>query len=566
MTRLSSFKNPVRCLGFVLAMLLAATTSFGQTTSFTYQGRIADGGTVANGNYDLQFGLWTSVSGGSQVGTTQSNNAVAVNNGVFTVSLDFGANAFPGASRFLEIALRPAGVGSLTVLSPRQPITSTPYAIRSLNAVSADSVPAAGVPSGSGNYIQNSDSPLAQATSNFNISGSGSADILQANQFFIRGDRVLSVNGETASDSLFVGVGTGQNQIVTGGNVFVGQRAAFANVTGVENTFVGNNAGANNSTGNSNVFVGNGVAFANLKGSRNAFFGNGAGGLNTTGNRNTLLGDSAGVGSNNLTNATAIGAQAEVDANNALVLGSINGINNAAADTRVGIGLTAPVFKLHVVDSANTGLRVQTNGGGGTVASFGGNGDFQIDAVNIVGGRFLVKENGQVGIGTNAPLRLLHVNGRARIGSIPIESSTGSVCFNALGDLLQCGASSLRLKKNVSSYHAGLDVVRRLRPISFNWKEDGLADIGLAAEEVSQVAPSFTYTDVNDEVVGVKYDRLNILFINAIKEQQQQIEKQQKQIAALQTTNADLGMRLRTVEKRLRKKRPLRRTHKSIKP
>src|SRR4029450_2784805 len=60
------------------------------------------------------------------------------------------------------------------------------------------------------------------------------------------------------------------------------------------------------------------------------------------------------------------------------------GLSDAAGS--VGIGTSGPTFKLHVVDPANTGLRVQTNAGGGTVASFGGNGDFQIDAVNGAGG------------------------------------------------------------------------------------------------------------------------------------------------------------------------------------
>src|SRR5262249_30304998 len=123
---------------FVAALLMMlcvfATTAFSQTPSFTYQGRLIDGGTAANGNYDLQFALWDSLNGGAQVGSTQGLNTVAVSNGVFTVSLDFGANAFNGANRFLEISARPSGVGSFTPLTPRQPITSTPYAVRSLSA------------------------------------------------------------------------------------------------------------------------------------------------------------------------------------------------------------------------------------------------------------------------------------------------------------------------------------------------------------------------------------------------------------------------------------------------
>src|SRR6267143_1225134 len=163
----------VGALFMVLCLFAGASTAFAQTTSFTYQGRLTDGGTPANGNYDLQFVLFDSLSGGAQVGSTQTLNTVAVSNGVFTVSLDFGASAFTGASRFLEIGARPTGSGSFTLLTPRQQITSTPYAVRSLNAASADSIPASGVPAGSGNYIQNTTSP--QSVSNFNISGNGTA-------------------------------------------------------------------------------------------------------------------------------------------------------------------------------------------------------------------------------------------------------------------------------------------------------------------------------------------------------------------------------------------------------
>jgi hypothetical protein len=68
-----------------------------------------------------------------------------------------------------------------------------------------------------------------------------------------------------------------------------------------------------------------------------------------------------------------------------------------------------------------------------------------------------------------------------------------------------CGAgSSLRFKTNVHPFVSGLDIVRRLRPITFNWKQDGRPDIGLGAEDVAKVAPSFTFTDSKGEVTGVK--------------------------------------------------------------
>lgn len=65
------------------------------------------------GDCDFQFSLWDDVSGGTQVGTTQTRTNVAMSNGYFTIpDLDFGAGAFQGDARWLAIAVRcPAGSG-----------------------------------------------------------------------------------------------------------------------------------------------------------------------------------------------------------------------------------------------------------------------------------------------------------------------------------------------------------------------------------------------------------------------------------------------------------------------
>jgi hypothetical protein len=236
------------CLGLIF--FTASSLVQAQSTSFTYQGALSDGGTLANGNYDLQFSLWDGGSGGTQIGSTQTQNAVQVSNGIFSVTLDFGANAFSGGARFLEISTRPAGVGSLTLLSPRQPVTSTPYAIRSLSSTTAntatDATQLGGTPASqfvqttdarlsdprpptpnSSSYIQNTST---QQSANFSISGSGttggtlSGNILNATtQFNLNGTRVLHAPGT--------------------GNLFGGASAGAANTTGQRNSFFGTLAG-----------------------------------------------------------------------------------------------------------------------------------------------------------------------------------------------------------------------------------------------------------------------------------------------------------------------------------
>ncbi|HEX8472733.1 MAG TPA: tail fiber domain-containing protein [Pyrinomonadaceae bacterium] len=127
-----------------LLMLFAAHPAQAQGSAFTYQGRLTNGGAPSNGSYELEFKLFDTASGGTQQPqpspvTLQFTGAqaVTVTNGVFTVQLDFGADAFPGTPRFLEIGVRNVGDASFTTLSPRQPIAATPYAIRSVSAATA---------------------------------------------------------------------------------------------------------------------------------------------------------------------------------------------------------------------------------------------------------------------------------------------------------------------------------------------------------------------------------------------------------------------------------------------
>jgi len=99
-------------------------------TAFTYQGQLRKDGNPVNGTCDFQFSLWDAATGGAQIGSTQTKTGVNVSNGFFTVQLNFGAGAFQGDARWLQIAVCcPAGSGSYTTLSPRQPLTPAPYAL-----------------------------------------------------------------------------------------------------------------------------------------------------------------------------------------------------------------------------------------------------------------------------------------------------------------------------------------------------------------------------------------------------------------------------------------------------
>lgn len=99
------------------------------SSAFTYQGQLTDNGLNVNGNYDFTFKLFNAESGGSQVGATDFVGGVPVEDGVFTVSLDFGTTPFDGQQLWLEIEARESGQPAYTQLSPRQPLNATPYAL-----------------------------------------------------------------------------------------------------------------------------------------------------------------------------------------------------------------------------------------------------------------------------------------------------------------------------------------------------------------------------------------------------------------------------------------------------
>lgn len=116
-----------------LCSLIGAAPLQAQSTAFTYQGRLTSGGSPATGSFDFQFTLFATATSSTPRGGPLAMNAVGVTNGVFTVPLDFGAEAFVFPDRWLEIAVCPANNGTFSTLTPRQPITPTPYAMTAFN-------------------------------------------------------------------------------------------------------------------------------------------------------------------------------------------------------------------------------------------------------------------------------------------------------------------------------------------------------------------------------------------------------------------------------------------------
>ena len=110
---------------------------------------------------------------------------------------------------------------------------------------------------------------------------------------------------------------------------------------------------------------------------------------------------------------------------------------------------------------------------------------------------------------------------------------TRQLCQNQFDEISVCG-SSARFKTGIKGFDSGLSLIKRLRPVSFAWKTSGTLDFGLVAEDVAEVEPLLMTYDKQGQIQGVKYDRVGVVLINAVKEQQTQIEQQKGQLKTQQ--------------------------------
>ena len=357
---------------------------------------------------------------------------------------------------------------------------------------------------GSGFYIQNT---TTQQTANFNVSGTGTANIFKAvTQFDIGSNRVLSIpNG----DNTFVGRDAGRSNVVVvfqgRFNSFFGDQAGRDNLLGFENSFFGESAGARTDEGFSNSFFGKSAGFGNSTGFTNTFLGSYAGDTNTTGNSNTVVGSSADVAAGNLSFATAIGAGAVVSSSNSVVLG------------RSEDQVIVPGGNLNIIDDGTEAVNLSMQSGAGRM-------NLRVDS----DGTLSINQT----VGSSSATRFrIRPDGGVSVLSLGTAGST-DLCRNLTSTISTC-SSSLRYKTNIKPFVSGLDVIRQLKPISYEWIAGGMKDIGFGAEDVAKIEPLLATYGENGVVEGVKYKQFSVLFVNAFREQQAHIESQQKQIDEL---------------------------------
>lgn len=217
-------KSIVAFIAIIVLALASLNRAFAQGTTFTYQGRLTISGVPINGSYDLQLKLYDAQTAGNQIGSTITT-PVTVVNGLFTTTLDFGGSAFDGNARWLEIGARTNGSASAyAILSPRPPMTTTPYAIRAGTAGAAAWSGLTGVPVSIGT---NSIGSIGSNPFEITVNGARGLRLALA-EGSVYTNNVNIIGGSPGN---YIAPGVGGNVIAGGGYTYGGvyTNAIFAN-------------------------------------------------------------------------------------------------------------------------------------------------------------------------------------------------------------------------------------------------------------------------------------------------------------------------------------------------
>ena len=358
-----------------------------------------------------------------------------------------------------------------------------------------------------------------QKSADFNIDGTGTANIINAGTSYqIGGSRVLSI-GSPADSNLFVGVGAGANDVAGQGvaNTFSGYQAGYSNTSGFYNTFSGFQAGYNNTSGVNSIFSGFQAGYSNTTGYYNTFSGPNAGFLNTTGYYNTFSGSFAGYLNTTGFDNTFSGIEAggnNTTGSNSIFVGQGAGQNNMTGNNDIYIGNLGR-------NESNT-LRIGGDTGGGPQT-----------AAYIAG-----------------------IYGSTASSGVPVYINS----FGQLGT----SPSSLRFKEQVRDMGDSSNALMKLRPVTFLYKSEyangeRTLQYGLIAEEVAKIYPDLVAHDNDSKPYTVRYQYLATMLLNEVQKQYHRTEAQAELIKAqqqeienlkqqLQVQNATLQQRLSRLE------------------
>ncbi|KQS33678.1 tail fiber domain-containing protein [Dyadobacter sp. Leaf189] len=349
--------------------------------------------------------------------------------------------------------------------------------------------------------------------------------------------------GNQGTDGTYMGIWAGSSTIGEH-NTFVGSLSGYGNVGGNQNTALGSRSAYTLSSGSENTFLGYFSGKANTTGSWNTFVGSKSGAANAVGLRNTFLGVEAG-GKNYFGNENIfIGCRSgffNTDGNYNLFAGNGAGEYNSSGNYNVFLGHGSGRSNLKGL--ANTFIGYETAGSANVTyaTAIGAATKVTRDHSIVLGTIF-----DNVGVGVEAPTYKLHL-------STFSAAKAGSSAWII--------ASDKRLKKDVSEYAEGLDVLKQIKPVWFSYNgEAGLPTnkkfVGIIAQDMQKIAPhmvgTFTYQDsLGNKTDYLDYDAnaLTYMLVNSVKEQQQTLDRKDEEIRQLTAETAELAKRLTQLER-----------------
>ena len=511
-----------KTMGFILFFLLATVVVAAPVLSvvpdtINFQGMLTDdnGDAVADGSYVMRFYLFDAATGGNQLWNNPDGElqTVTVTNGVYNVQLGINESLdytiFNGGTVWLEVVVEGE------TLSPRQPLTSTAYALK---AGDADTL--AGQTLGDLNtaYVNIGETDvvtsamvapdtlvaadLAANSVNASEISTGAVGTLEiANGAVTAADLAedyVNTAGDTMTGALNLpanGLRVGTSQlVVTGGRIGLGTSSPN------EQLELTGNLRLPATTSTTGIIRSGSGTLIHTYGSWNFFAGERAGNLTITGPFNTASGHNALHNNTAGSSNTASGSMALYE--------NTTGDDNTASGTRALLYNTTGIHGTALGERAGY---TNTTGNGNTFIGCDSDASAD-DLINATALGYSAVVNG---------------SNRVRIGNTYVSQIGGNVGWSNLSDI--------RGKADIAEITLGLDFINSLRPVEFRLIDgnDGL-DLGFIAQDIETLlGTGYNILGIGgdiDRMLSLRYTDFIAPMVKAIQEQQAQIDVQQEVI------------------------------------